>query len=488
MTAITAIFTALMHLLTAMWTTLLPSAGEQGFGSLSQGMRDRAHLYHARLLGAGSGYWHTRGNLILDQKGRAVRIQGINWYGFETVRKVPGGLTVQDYRTILQTVKADGFNTIRLPLSNDMVEHPEVPSAIAFTSPDGTVINRPLRGLNSLQILDRIVAYADRVGLKVILDNHRSEAGDSAQSSGLWYTPAYPESTWIADWQTLARRYNGDSTVIGVDLRNEPHNAATTGACWSGCDAAHDWHLAAERAGNSVLAINPRLIVFVEGTDAVNNNFYWWGGNLLGVKNAPVVLKTPNQLVYSAHLYGPSEYRQQWFNASTTDASLEANWNRYWGYISQQNIAPVWVGEFGTSNRNDDIRSTTPGSEGQWFEAMVNYFGRNREIGWSLWALNGEDPYGLLTPDYKAPVNPLKLAELARIMTSSDQSVMTVQKMVDVRATAGQTSSGLPSDARAIRPYRPHLPASVLRGNVEDADVSPQTRPETSTPDDADDH
>jgi hypothetical protein len=36
-----------------------------------------------------------------------------------------------------------------------------------------------------------IVNYAGSIGLHVILDNHRSTAGNSAQESGLWYTSAY---------------------------------------------------------------------------------------------------------------------------------------------------------------------------------------------------------------------------------------------------------------------------------------------------------
>jgi aryl-phospho-beta-D-glucosidase BglC (GH1 family) len=83
-------------------------------------------------------------------------------------------------------------------------------------------INADLRGLNSLQVLDRIVAYAGSIGLKIILDHHRSEAGNSAEANGLWYTAAYPESAWIADWVALARRYAGNATVIGFDLHNEP--------------------------------------------------------------------------------------------------------------------------------------------------------------------------------------------------------------------------------------------------------------------------
>ncbi len=38
------------------------------------------------------------------------------------------------------------------------------------------------------------------------------------------------------------------------------------GACGD-CGGTYDWHLAAQRAGNAVLAVNPHLLIFVEGID-----------------------------------------------------------------------------------------------------------------------------------------------------------------------------------------------------------------------------
>ena len=91
-------------------------------------------------------------------------------------------------------------------------------------------VNQALVGQTALQDLDTIIAYAGSIGLRVILDNHRSEAGNSNEANGLWYTSAYPQANWIADWKTMATRYsastftfNGNPTVIGMDLRNEPH-------------------------------------------------------------------------------------------------------------------------------------------------------------------------------------------------------------------------------------------------------------------------
>jgi endoglucanase len=73
--------------------------------------------------------------------------------------------------------------------------------------------------------------------------------------------------------------FNGNPTVIGVDLRNEPHLIGpngVSGSCWTGDPAtngcptsltSHNWPVAAETAGNAILAINPKLLIFVEGND-----------------------------------------------------------------------------------------------------------------------------------------------------------------------------------------------------------------------------
>ena len=362
----------------------------------------------------GTGYWHANGNRILDTNNQPVRITGIDWYGLEGATGTIGGLYVQDYKVILQTVKAQGFNTIRIPLSSQMIETPNASPNIAFYNSGGP-INSDLKGLNSLEVLDSVINYAGSIGVRVILDHHRSEAGASAEQNGLWYTAQYPESSWIADWTALANRYLGEPTVIGFDLHNEPHAVKNGGACWD-CGGENDWHLAAERAGNAVLAVNPNLLIFVEGTDVYNGDYYWWGGNLEGVAKSPVTLFVPNHLVYSAHDYGPREQAQTWFHATTSYSSLADVWTKHWSYISQENIAPVWVGEFGTTNNAADMASSVPGTEGQWFESLIQFLKANPNLSWSYWALNGEDQYGLLDSHYNStPVSATKASMLSGI-------------------------------------------------------------------------
>ena len=80
--------------------------------------------------------------------------------------------------------------------------------------------------------MDAVIATAGRYGLKVVLDNHRSEAGWSLESNGLWYTQPYPESAWLRTWGVLVRRYQDNSTVIGCDLRNEPASPPADSSAW----------------------------------------------------------------------------------------------------------------------------------------------------------------------------------------------------------------------------------------------------------------
>lgn len=372
--------------------------------------------------GQGTGYWHTSGNQILDSNNHVVRITGINWYGFETTDEVVHGLWAQDYKAILNAIHSNGYNTVRIPFSNQMVESPIAPSNISYNNSSGA-INTDLKGLNSLQILDKVISYAGQIGLRVILDNHRSEAGNSAEANGLWYTSSYPETAWINDWTTLANRYKGNTTIIGADLRNEPHNATSGGSCWGCGSSTNDWRLAAERAGNAVLGVNANWLIFVEGTDCYNGDCDWWGGNLEGAQNYPVALNVPDRLVYSAHDYGPHEYGQSWFNSSTSYSSLSAVWTKFWAYLSQNGTAPVWLGEFGTTNNAGDISSTTPGSQGQWFSSLISFLKTNSNIDWTYWALNGEDSYGLLDSNYDStPASGQKQQALASIQFSLGSS------------------------------------------------------------------
>src|SRR5262245_24671773 len=68
------------------------------------------------------GGWRTSGTQILNPSNQPFLISGVNWYGFETRDKVAHGMWTKNYKFILDQVKLYGFNTVRIPFSNEMWE------------------------------------------------------------------------------------------------------------------------------------------------------------------------------------------------------------------------------------------------------------------------------------------------------------------------------------------------------------------------------
>jgi endoglucanase len=390
----------------------------------------------------GAGYWHTSGTQIVDSSGRPVRIAGVTWYGMESSHWVPAGLEHQPYTAIMDMVKKLGYNTIRLPYSNQLVEtNPIVTKAIEA--------NPQFKGMRALQVMDAIVDYAQKIGLKIILDDHLSRALDVPRvnylEEPLWYSAQFPESSWIRDWEMLARRYLDRDAVIGFDLRNEPHTGGvgpwtlhsylTQGATWGpyrGVDnPATDWWRAAERAGNAILAINPHLLMFVEGVELYANPHtgsgtmsYWWGSILTPAKRYPVVFNVPHQLVYSSHDWGPWKWNMRWFKGMTYQSMLTV-WHEHWSFLldkNNPNAAPIWLGEFGTCTWGSPCLDDVKGSaQARWFHLLLRFLKDHPGVGWSFFALNGSNSNdspannGLLNRTWDDLANPALQADLVQI-------------------------------------------------------------------------
>jgi aryl-phospho-beta-D-glucosidase BglC (GH1 family) len=359
---------------------------------------------------AGSGgvdFFQTDGNQIVDINGNPVRIAAVSWFGFETTTYVVDGLWARNYKDMMNQMVQLGFNTIRIPYSEDIFNPANVPNSIDYS------LNPDLQGLSSLQILDKIVDYAGQMGLRIILDEHSAMAGDAANEQ-LWYIPGstvYTQQAWINDWVTLAKRYAGNPTVIGADLHNEPHGIAT----WGDGNPATDWRMAAEAAGNAILTVNPHWLIIVEGIQTYNGQSDWWGGNLMGAGQYPVVLTVANRVVYSPHDYPESVSNQPWFSAANYPNNLPAVWNQFWGYLYRDNIAPIWLGEFGSELQT--------ASDQQWYQQITSYLGDTTGapaggagMSWSWWSWNPNsgDTGGILQNDWTT-VNENKMQGLIPI-------------------------------------------------------------------------
>ncbi|UII21517.1 cellulase family glycosylhydrolase [Fulvivirga ligni] len=332
-------------------------------------------------------YLSAQGNHLIDSQGNEVRLTGVNWFGFETSMLTPHGLWTRDLKSMLQQIKDQGFNSVRIPWCNAML----APGASINISSYGTDVYTGISPMNAeeatksspIEIMDILVEWCQDNDMKIILDNH-SRAPDGYLSEDLWYTSAVPESQWISDWVFLANRYKNYDAVVAMDLNNEPHDAAT----WGNSNPATDWNKAAERCGNAILAVNPNVLIMVEGIEDYNGDVYWWGGNLMGAASYPVTLSNPSKLVYSPHEYGPTVYPQSWFTDPSFPSNMPGIWNQHFGYLYNNNISPLFVGEFG-------IRDPE-GTDEIWFDSFLEYMGNDYSWTFWCWNPNSGDTGGLL--------------------------------------------------------------------------------------------
>jgi aryl-phospho-beta-D-glucosidase BglC (GH1 family) len=230
-------------------------------------------------------------------------------------------------------------------------------------------LNPDLAGLTQMQVVDKVIAYARIVGLKVILDHHSNEGMyyASQQDNGLWFdlgsgsngtdsrdgkgdVGTVTAEQFQADWVQVARRYARNDAVIGFDLDNEMHIAGNGGKLNWGQGGPCDIHAMFVNVGNAIQAVNPGALIICEGPiDTYSDPVVHQMMDLRGVATMPVTLHRPNKVLYSVHEYpnirndsGPAYIKRL---------------NAAWGFLVEQNIAPVWIGEMGESMdfAHDDV-------------------------------------------------------------------------------------------------------------------------------------
>lgn len=400
----------------------------------------------------------TSGNTIVDANGTGVTLKGVNWFGFETANHAPHGLWTRDYKDMLAQIKSLGFNTIRMPFSLQALRSTTT-SGIDY----GGGRNSALNGKTPQQVMDIIIDEAATQNLMIILDNH-SQADDGFMYD-LWYGQnGFTETDWLTTWSNLAQRYQTKTNVIGADLKNEPHGRAT----W-GTGSPTDWRLAAEKGGNAVLAKAPNWLILVEGIEGNVTggqlDRHWWGGNLEGVANNPVRLNVNNRIVYSPHEYGPSVYTQPWFSDPNMAAVLADRWTKGFGYIHDNNIAPILVGEFGA--KNVDLDTT----EGKWIRQFANYMS-GKGIHWTFWSWNPNsgDTGGILTDDWKT------------VHTAKMDLLRSLQNRETIPYGTTTTPSPSPTPTASVTPTPTPTPSSTPTASPSPTATPSSTPTASATP------
>ncbi|KAF0718081.1 hypothetical protein As57867_001904, partial [Aphanomyces stellatus] len=309
----------------------------------------------------------------------SIGIKGINWFGLETIQNAPFGLWANPQNgTSIYEIAAflarNKFNSVRLPLT--------VESLLKNTAPNLNLINTyqnpTLNVTTYTAAVSAIIKALAFRGISVLLDIHYLSA---TADSGTWFSGAFPESSILSAIDTLTRNFCNDGhwNVLGVDLKNEPHDTT-----WGDFGPA-DMRVGAAKMGNRILSSCSSWLVFVEGNAQSHNiqfqgqnfNYYdWWGGGLQNAGRFPLALNLPHKIVYAPHFYSPSVYPQTWlvqggsrngdtivgyqeYRDSQLSAIITATCQDMFGYLRETQDYAIVFGEFGGLYAKDDDTAKT---------------------------------------------------------------------------------------------------------------------------------
>ncbi len=372
----------------------------------------------------GDDWLHAKGGRIYDKYGHEVYLTGANWFGFNCSERVFHGLWSANMTDVVEGMADHGINLVRVPISTELLF--EWKSGKNVKVNINSYANPELKradgsDMGSREVFDVFLALCKENGIKVMMDCHSADANNSGHNYNVWYGPnGFTTQDWIDGWTWFVNEYKNDDTIIACDLKNEPHGkfsqSEKVSAKWDNSTDENNWRYAASRCGKAILAINPNLLIMVEGIEETPRpgfdynsgtqdpnatedqlKYYgdWWGGNLRLAGDLPVDLGAyQSQLVYSPHDYGPLVYEQSWFKKDFSEKTLLADvWYDNWFYLQDQQIAPILIGEWGGFMDG--------GSNEKYLNIMADFIAKNK-INHTFWCINPNsgDTGGLLEGDW----------------------------------------------------------------------------------------
>jgi len=348
---------------------------------------------------------HTSGTKIVNANGFPVVLKGVNLGGlmvmepwmcpgdsgglpdtYSIIKELDSRFGVAEEQTLIRdyqqawittqdfaNIKKAGFNVVRVPVW------------WGNFYPIANVSNATWRS-DAFTELDWIVSQAAAQGIYVIIDMHglvgsQSTSDDTGQENlNAYWTNTTDQGNSAYMWWQIANHYNGNPTVAGYDLINEPTGAPSNAAVISANASLY----------TSVRSADPNHIVIIEGTFG---NWDW------------SMLPNPSTEGWTNVVYEMHEYQY-----GGTEATVEA------GSANQ-------VADF-----NNHASYNVPGYIGEWNDmgypaAAYQYsYGEytNNGLSSTMWAYKGTDglnPNGwaLYGPSYWATTPDVSTASAAAI-------------------------------------------------------------------------
>lgn len=313
-----------------------------------------------------SGFVHVKGHDLVDEKGEKFFIRGTNlghWLnpegymfafgkcnsphmidemfkqlvGPEETRKFwkafkENYITEKDIAFIAKT----GANTVRLPLNYKL-----------FTDEDYLDHTGPGDGF---AIVDKVIGWCRKYGLKVILDMHSCPGGNTGDNiddswGHAWlFEEACYQKQYCEIWQKIAKRYANEPVVLAYDLMNEPISSRLANMAELNKQLEHVQFLAID----AIRKVDKKHVVILAGGQ--------WNGNF----NVFADFKKDPNMMYECHHY-------DFGNPNYNDGRVQE-----FARFRDKAGLPMYMGETGHNPSHD------------WYRQIRESMEKNN-IGWTFW-------------------------------------------------------------------------------------------------------
>lgn len=280
--------------------------------------------------------------------------RGVNFFGFETETNVVHMLWCQPLQWHIEQIAKIGFNSIRLPVSEDFIM-----SDWNTLYPSQGTINPtfPEANMKSIEIMDKLFDLTAAHNITILFDIHRLVNTNQSPKPFIDNT-IYTFVRFMNAWIKILKRYHNRRNLVAIDVFNEYQSND-----WN------DWRNLAQITINHIESTFPnRFTYYVEGDQ--------WGGDLSEAGALPLQFAESsslnNRTFYSIHKYWFSDQDKQW-----DQDALIRSWEFSFGYLGGDK---VMVGEWGFIS--EDQWQT------QWAKWFTEYLRKKGIVNTYIWSWN----------------------------------------------------------------------------------------------------
>jgi aryl-phospho-beta-D-glucosidase BglC (GH1 family) len=144
-----------------------------------------------------------------------------------------------------------------------------------------------------LDLLEKVLGWARKYGMQICVDLHVPPGSVRDNAEMRMFTDKACLDLFIACWESIARRFKGNSDVIyGYDLLNEPHQNAH--------EVPYSYWDAQRMAAEAIRRIDPVTTIVMEANRSSSAPAYEY--------MSPLAM---SNVIYQVHMYIPSDFTHQ---------------------------------------------------------------------------------------------------------------------------------------------------------------------------------